>query len=188
MSHCSICLEALNENNIRTICNHEFHRNCLRKWELKNSTCPLCRTLFNVNAVDSYGRTRLYYASSDGNLNTVLDLLKSGANVNVKDNRGYTALYIACQEGHLEIVKELLEQGAAVNAELYDGCTPLFSASQHGDFEIVKELLVRGAIDSIHNGNTSLSIACQNGHLEVFWILFKWKFSQFWGCCLRERR
>ena len=179
MSDCSICLEALNKNNIRTICNHEFHRHCLRKWELKNSTCPLCRTLFNVNAVDNYGRTRLYYASANGDLDAVLDLIKSGANVNVKDNRGYTALYIACQEGHLEIVKELLERGAAVNAVLYDGRTPLFSASQHGDFEIVKELLLHGAID---NENMSVSIATQNGHSDVFWILFKWKFMLFCGC------
>ena len=183
MSDCSICLEALNDNNIRTICNHEFHRDCLRKWELKNSTCPLCRTLFNVNKVDGYGRTRLYYACADGNLKTVLDLLQSGANVNINDNRGYTALYIACQGGHLEIVKELLVRGAAVNAVVYDGCTPLFAASHDGYFEIVKELLVRGAADSIYNGNTSLSIASQNGHREIFWILFKWKFLRC--CCSR---
>jgi hypothetical protein len=44
---CSICLDNIHENDdnelkIETICNHNFHKNCLDKW--KKNTCPNCRS------------------------------------------------------------------------------------------------------------------------------------------------
>lgn len=46
---CSICLECLDgctkKDYYTTICNHEFHKSCLRRWICsKNTSCPLCRT------------------------------------------------------------------------------------------------------------------------------------------------
>lgn len=41
---CSICLEAVNNENIIYLdCQHFFHKCCLYK--LESSKCPLCRTL-----------------------------------------------------------------------------------------------------------------------------------------------
>jgi chromosome segregation ATPase len=44
---CSICLDNIHENDdnelkIETRCNHNFHKNCLDKWD--KNTCPNCRS------------------------------------------------------------------------------------------------------------------------------------------------
>jgi len=43
---CSICLECINnsDNIYKLNCDHCFHRNCIKKWLNKKSSCPLCRT------------------------------------------------------------------------------------------------------------------------------------------------
>lgn len=40
---CSICLEGMETNIIKTLCNHMFHEKCLSQWTTKNILCPLCR-------------------------------------------------------------------------------------------------------------------------------------------------
>jgi hypothetical protein len=39
---CSICLNTINNDNIKTQCGHDFHYTCLKK--CKGDLCPLCRT------------------------------------------------------------------------------------------------------------------------------------------------
>lgn len=41
---CPICYEAVpTKNNIKTSCNHVFHRTCLQRWTRDHNSCPLCR-------------------------------------------------------------------------------------------------------------------------------------------------
>jgi hypothetical protein len=41
---CAICLESLNSLGIETlICNHKFHRDCIRHWDVTIVGCPTCR-------------------------------------------------------------------------------------------------------------------------------------------------
>ena len=45
---CAICLEARvqgrNLRNITTlVCNHQFHKNCIDRWTIRKTTCPVCR-------------------------------------------------------------------------------------------------------------------------------------------------
>ena len=43
---CTICLEELNADekiSKPTICQHEFHQDCLDQWLRKSPTCPYCR-------------------------------------------------------------------------------------------------------------------------------------------------
>jgi len=43
---CNICIECFNkgDNIIKLNCNHEFHKDCIKKWLCDNSTkCPICR-------------------------------------------------------------------------------------------------------------------------------------------------
>jgi hypothetical protein len=41
---CSICLEPIRMNGIKTSCNHQYHKNCIKKWiNLNHRSCPLCR-------------------------------------------------------------------------------------------------------------------------------------------------
>jgi hypothetical protein len=43
---CNICIECFNKDDsiVKLNCNHEFHKNCIKKWLCGNSTkCPVCR-------------------------------------------------------------------------------------------------------------------------------------------------
>ena len=40
---CSICMEPLHTNTVKTHCGHTYHVDCLKKWNEVNTTCPLCR-------------------------------------------------------------------------------------------------------------------------------------------------
>ena len=46
---CSICLEEqkINENWSKLLCEHEFHKKCIRDWLTINNVCPVCRRLIN---------------------------------------------------------------------------------------------------------------------------------------------
>jgi hypothetical protein len=48
---CTICLDKINENNVKLICNHNFHKKCLDKWLSINNSCPLCRCNVNSNII-----------------------------------------------------------------------------------------------------------------------------------------
>ena len=39
---CIICMDTIN-NKYVTKCNHEFCKECIKKWVLENDSCPLCR-------------------------------------------------------------------------------------------------------------------------------------------------
>lgn len=43
---CNICIECFNKDDsiVKLNCNHEFHKDCIKKWLCNNSTkCPVCR-------------------------------------------------------------------------------------------------------------------------------------------------
>ena len=40
--NCSICLETLDNDLVKTTCGHIYHNNCLIDWYKKKQTCPLC--------------------------------------------------------------------------------------------------------------------------------------------------
>ena len=43
--HKDICAICLNNNGtfIKTVCNHEFHEDCLNEWIKYKENCPICR-------------------------------------------------------------------------------------------------------------------------------------------------
>ncbi len=47
LSHteCSICLDSLGMDHLKTVCNHIFHRECIERWDEASpkNGCPLCR-------------------------------------------------------------------------------------------------------------------------------------------------
>jgi hypothetical protein len=53
---CSICLEDGNESKddkfIKTACGHHFHKQCLEVWVTNRQTCPSCRAVIDVNAMN----------------------------------------------------------------------------------------------------------------------------------------
>lgn len=50
-SFCVICQDTINYKQIyrKLICTHQFHQNCIDKWFIDNTTCPLCKQNLNWN-------------------------------------------------------------------------------------------------------------------------------------------
>ncbi len=64
----------------------------------------------NVNAADVGGYTALHLAVTEKHLETVRELIKSGANANAEEyGNKCTPLHLACMVGKVEVVKELVE-------------------------------------------------------------------------------
>uniref|UniRef100_A0A8C6W019 Ankyrin 3 n=1 Tax=Nothobranchius furzeri TaxID=105023 RepID=A0A8C6W019_NOTFU len=115
-------------------------------------------------------------AARAGNLEKVLDYLKSGVEINICNQNGLNALHLASKEGHAEVVAELLKLGATVDK----GNTALHIASLAGQTEVVKELVTNGANVNAQsqNGFTPLYMAAQENHLEVVRFLLENSASQ----------
>ena len=49
---CSICQNSIEHNQhcIKTPCNHTFHSNCIIRWTIENSSCPICRKPLQITA------------------------------------------------------------------------------------------------------------------------------------------
>ncbi|XP_016125409.1 ankyrin-3-like [Sinocyclocheilus grahami] len=84
-------------------------------------------------------------AARAGNLEKVLDYLKTGVDINICNQNGLNALHLASKEGHVDVVAELLKLGANVDAATKKGNTALHIASLAGQAEVVRELVTNGA-------------------------------------------
>ena len=85
-----------------------------------------------------------------------------------------TPLHIACQDNKLDFVELLLKHGAQVNAPTIDGTTPLMIACKNGYLDLVNMLLKQKEISvgqRDNNENTSLSIAAQESHDDIVFVL-----------------
>jgi len=62
----------------------------------------------------------LIWASYNGHIEIVRELINRGADINAKANDGYTALIEASANGRIEVVRELINRGADINAKNND--------------------------------------------------------------------
>ncbi|KAH6952507.1 hypothetical protein BKA56DRAFT_681973 [Ilyonectria sp. MPI-CAGE-AT-0026] len=85
------------------------------------------------------------YASQNGLLSCVQELLHKGADVNATDGYHGSALQVASSEEHLAIVQFLLEKGADINARSGEYGNALQAASSRGHLDIAQFLLENGA-------------------------------------------
>ncbi|XP_019389618.1 PREDICTED: ankyrin-2 isoform X2 [Crocodylus porosus] len=108
-------------------------------------------------------------AARAGNLDKVVEYLKSGIDINTCNQNGLNALHLAAKEGHVGLVQALLEKGSSVNSATKKGNTALHIASLAGQAEVVKVLLKEGATINAQsqNGFTPLYMAAQENHIEV---------------------
>ncbi|KAK7142512.1 hypothetical protein R3I94_012002 [Phoxinus phoxinus] len=119
-------------------------------------------------------------AARAGNLEKVLDYLKTGVDINICNQNGLNALHLASKEGHVEVVAELLKLGADVDAATKKGNTALHIASLAGQTDVVRELVTNGASVNAQsqNGFTPLYMAAQENHLDVVRFLLENNSSQ----------
>ncbi|XP_067298065.1 ankyrin-2 [Pseudorasbora parva] len=117
----------------------------------------------------SDSNTSFLRAARAGNIEKVLEFLKSGQDISTCNQNGLNALHLAAKEGHGGLVEELLERGAIVDSSTKKGNTALHIACLAGQKEVAKLLVKRGAdVNSqSQNGFTPLYMAAQENHLDV---------------------
>ena len=61
-----------------------------------------------MNHVDTYGQSPIFYASREGQIETVKKLVSFGADCDLVDNNGQTPIYYAIKGNKLDVVEYLL--------------------------------------------------------------------------------
>lgn len=78
-----------------------------------------------INEVDHWGRTALYWACARGDLGNIESLLRKGADPNLADSEGRTPLHSQAESANMEAVEVLFQSGADPKATNRRGGTPL---------------------------------------------------------------
>ncbi|KAJ6016453.1 ankyrin repeat-containing protein [Penicillium herquei] len=107
------------------------------------SVCPE-----DVDLANHEGQTPLHIAASEGHIELIPELLRSGANALLQDADSRTALHLAVLKGHFDIIRMLLDdqQGQAmVRIPDSAGRTPLHQAVMQESGQAVRLMLERGA-------------------------------------------
>ena len=99
----------------------------------------------NVNEIDAYGQTPIYYCVRDNKIETVKLMIELGTNINIEDKYGQTCLFYAIREAHIEIVELLIEKGANVNQVDKKKRTPYSYAEKYNLQNICNLLIQNGA-------------------------------------------
>jgi ankyrin repeat protein len=143
----------------------------------------------DVNVTErTYGKSALFDATANGNIEVVKMLIAAKANVRAKDLSGEPILTAAVGYAHrsntddLPIIKLLVASGARINDQDSQGITPLMKAAEigkHGEPEIVRFFIKNGAKVNARNryGQTVLGYldgvdaGTEGDHSEVISIL-----------------
>nr|XP_036215152.1 transient receptor potential cation channel subfamily A member 1 isoform X5 [Bactrocera oleae] len=128
-----------------------------------------------LNEKDASGCSPLHYASRDGHIRSLENLIRLGACINLKNNNNESPLHFAARYGRFNTVKQLLdsEKGSfIINESDGEGLTPLHIASQQGHTRVVQLLLNRGALlHRDHNGRNPLHLAAMSGYIQTIELL-----------------
>ena len=97
---------------------------------------------------DWYEREQLHFASQDGNIARLSELLESGVDIDIFDDLEKTALHYAVENENFQVAQYLIENGANVNAQNTDkiGETPLSNVGDRCSLKMAKFLVKHGAI------------------------------------------
>lgn len=129
-----------------------------------------------LNEKDNTGCTPLHYASREGHIKSLENLIRLGACINLKNNNNESPLHFAARYGRFNTVKQLLdsEKGTfIINESDGDGLTPLHIASQQGHTRVVQLLLNRGALlHRDHFGRNPLHLAAMSGYTQTIELLY----------------
>ena len=138
-----------------------------------------CPTV-DINFIDAEGKTPLYYASRNNNLQIVKELLNDDRldTNKVNSSCGAAPLFVASENGHESIVTALLsDKRVDPNKSNVNGSTALIVAAKNGYESIVQELLAQISVDpniqTTDWKNTALTIAAIHQSNEVMKLLLR---------------
>lgn len=114
---------------------------------------------YEIDCMDEFSLTPLYYAIALGNKEIIDLLLKHSASINWKMKGGTIPLLISPDN---DIEQMLLKNGADINHIGLDGDTPLITAARNTDTVLVKRLI---------KGNANVNLQGSNGRTALHWIL-----------------
>ncbi|KAE8746051.1 hypothetical protein FOCC_FOCC007174 [Frankliniella occidentalis] len=128
-----------------------------------------------LNEKDSTGCSPLHYASREGHIRSLENLIRLGACINLKNHNNESPLHFAARFGRYNTVRQLLdsEKGSfIINESDGEGLTPLHIASQQGHTRVVQLLLNRGALlHRDHMGRNPLHLAAMSGYTQTMELL-----------------
>ena len=142
----------------------------LLHWASINNRRDLVRLFISAGSeVDAVGgellSTPLHWASRQGHIGVIVQLMAAGANPSLRDGEGAAAIHLAAQFGHTAIVGYLIAKGQNVNTVDSNGMTPLmWAAYRTSTIDPLRLLVTLGssltATDNVQ-GNTGLHWAIQ---------------------------
>ncbi|KAM8843769.1 KN motif and ankyrin repeat domain-containing protein 2 [Spinachia spinachia] len=154
-------------------------------YTVSHSNFPVVKLLLDTGLCNADKQNKAGYTAimltalaafhSDNDLQTVLQLLRTG-DVNAKASQaGQTALMLAVSHGRGDMVRALLSCGSQVNIRDDDGSTALMCACEHGHVDIVRQLLSVPGCDATltdNDGSTALSIALEASQNDIAVLLY----------------
>ncbi|XP_052774065.1 transient receptor potential cation channel subfamily A member 1-like isoform X2 [Mya arenaria] len=143
---------------------------------ISNFGCAIITGLKNLlNERDDNGCTPLHYASREGHLVAIDDLIRLGAVINAKDNDKKSPLHFAARFGRFNTCRRLLDSAMGpniINETDGDGMSPLHFAAQNGHTKIITLLMQKGAYVTKDNmDNSPLHHAAANGFTRSLKLL-----------------
>ena len=163
--------------NIFLYLDYESYKNCLRVSISWNKLLSQASFRKKAKLVLKEGiqkdRKKLWYASKQGNVEEVKDILSSALVGTHYKMYGSTPLNQAAYKGHKDVVKMFLERGADIHKTDGFGMTPLHSAAEGGHRNIAQLLLDKemGLNVAGELGQTPLHVAANRGHINVVKML-----------------
>nr|XP_034311437.1 transient receptor potential cation channel subfamily A member 1 isoform X1 [Crassostrea gigas] len=123
-----------------------------------------------LNEKDDYGCTPLHYASREGYLVALDDLIELGAIVNPKNKDKQSPLHFAARYGRYNTCRRLLDSKLGpniINESDCDGFTALHLAALNGNVKIINLLMQKGArVTRAHDDNSPIHMAALNGYTK----------------------
>ena len=129
----------------------------------------------NVNELDCYRQTPIFYAYASNNYLLVQYLLSCGAEINARDSQNYLPIHIGILSSKIDEDYNLnlidLSKDFLDDQNNEGEMTPLILASMQGKFEIVKHLISNHKVNIMSkcsNGHTALHYACLTNNPKIF--------------------
>lgn len=143
----------------------------LRNIQDHSTAIEKVRRGFDIDTVDSGGRTLLMEAVVQNEPALVEFLIEAGADVNIRDKRGWTALHFAAQRHDVTSAERLIQNGADVNIpDSYENSvisTAVYNSRGRGD--MIELLRASGADENAKNksGISALDLAKTISNYDV---------------------